>query len=328
MAISKHIIDLVNLALADRVLTFKERETIVKEAVAENISELEINTFLNNALARRLSTFTKEELKSCPSCGAQIPLITDQCPFCGSTFEKRQSIANITGEVADIIRAENQKTVEPDSEPKLCPNCGAPFPLISNICTHCGHVHHARQDSDINIKNLIDNISHSVSKIQFAYKPSAFSVLLANKGTLLVIFSLALLISSFSYPGGWGICAFVVAIPLVFWGIILNRDDHSPVKTADEMYYTALNERNMYVRLVQQVYGDNAEAKKYLAQLGSEIKKVESNKRKNRLIITIVVVLLFLSMLFPLVVKPSAEKYIDNNIDKEYSIFKSEQPSK
>ena len=327
MAISKHIIDLVNLALADRVLTFKERETIVKEAVAENISEVEINTFLDNMLARRLSTFTKEELKSCPSCGAQIPLISDQCPFCGSTFEKRQSITNITGEVADIIRAENQKTIEPDSEPKTCPNCGAPFPLISNICTHCGHVHHARQDSDINIKNLIDNISRSVIRIQWAYKPSVLDVIRANMGTLLVIFAVALLISSFSYPGGFGICAFVVAIPLVFWGVIKSSNDYSPVKIADEMYYTALNERNMYVRLVQQVYGNNAEAQKYIAQLGSEIQKAESKRRINRLILTIFAILLFSSMLFPLVVKPSAEKYIDNNIDKEYSIFKSEQSS-
>ena len=327
MAISKHIIDLVNLALADRVLTFKERETIVKEAVAENISEVEINTFLDNMLARRLSTITKEELKSCPSCGAQIPLISDQCPFCGSTFEKRQSITNITGEVADIIRAENQKTIEPDSEPKTCPNCGAPFPLISNICTHCGHVHHARQDSDINIKNLIDNISRSVIRIQWAYKPSVLDVIRANMGTLLVIFAVALLISSFSYPGGFGICAFVVAIPLVFWGVIKSSNDYSPVKIADEMYYTALNERNMYVRLVQQVYGNNAEAQKYIAQLGSEIQKAESKRRINRLILTIFAILLFSSMLFPLVVKPSAEKYIDNNIDKEYSIFKSEQSS-
>ena len=68
MAVSKKIIELTRLALEDRMLTFKEREVIVKNAVAEGVLETEINAFLDNMLAQRLKTFTKEELKRCPSC--------------------------------------------------------------------------------------------------------------------------------------------------------------------------------------------------------------------------------------------------------------------
>lgn len=329
MAVSKHIIDLTHLALADRVLTFKERETIVKEALAEGISEYEINAFMDNMLAQRLKSFSKEELKDCPACGAQIPLISDQCLFCGHKLESQEGApanpVSVSGSAADIIRQENLKTVAEEQNLTNCPNCGAPFPLISNICTHCGHVLHAQKDSDLNIKTLIDNISQSITKIQSAHKPSFFEVMYANMGTLLMLFSVALLVSSFSYPGGWGICAFVVAVPLVFLGV-KNMDGFSPMESADKDYYTALNEHNMYIRLVKSVYGDNPEAKKYIAQLGDEISKAEKNQRSNRLIITIFAIILFSSMLLPLFIKPSYEKYIDTHIDKNYTIFQS-QPS-
>ena len=327
MAISKHIADLTRLAISDRVLTFRERETILAEARAEGIPDAETNAFLDGMLAQRLKSFSKEELKDCPACGAQIPLISDQCPFCGNAFASRQSVAGISGDAADIIRSENKKTEQPDTEPKNCPNCGAPFPLVSNICPHCGHVHHARQDSDLNIKNLIENINKSILHIQFAYKPTIIDVIMGNVGTIVIIFAVALLVSSFYYPGGWGICAFVVAIPLVFLGI-KHKDGYSPVEVADVSYYTALNDHNMYVRLVESVYGDNPEAKKYISQLGDEIKKADRSRRTNRLIITIFAVILFSSMLLPLYITPSYQKYIDSHIDKNYTIFPTEQTDK
>ncbi|MBO7598144.1 MAG: zinc ribbon domain-containing protein [Bacteroidales bacterium] len=332
MAVSKHIVDLTRLALADHVLTFKERETIVKEALAEGISEPEINAFMDNMLAQRLKSLHKEELKDCPACGAQIPLISDQCLFCGHKLESQEGApaqhVSVTGSAADIIRQENLKTVAEEQNLTNCPNCGAPFPLISNICTHCGHVLHARKDSDLNIKTLIDNISQSITKIQSAHKPTVFEMIAANWSKLLLLFSIALLVSSFAYPGGWGICAFVVAIPLIFLGVIKSQSDgYSPVELADYAYYSALNDRNMYIRLVQSVYGDNPEAKKYIAQLGDEIQKAERNRRSNRLIITIFAVIVFAMMLLPLVVKPSYEKYVDNNIDKNYTIFKTDEPT-
>ena len=83
MAVSKKIFDLTRLALQDRVLTFKERQTIVRVALEEGVSEQEINAFLDNMLNQRLKTMAKEELCSCPGCGAQIPLISEDCMYCG-----------------------------------------------------------------------------------------------------------------------------------------------------------------------------------------------------------------------------------------------------
>ncbi|MBQ5576157.1 MAG: zinc ribbon domain-containing protein, partial [Bacteroidales bacterium] len=87
MAISKHIIDLTTLALKDRVLTFVERKVIIDAAMKEGVSADEINFYLDNALNERLRSYSKEDLKRCPNCGAQIPLVSDECPYCGQSLE-------------------------------------------------------------------------------------------------------------------------------------------------------------------------------------------------------------------------------------------------
>ena len=65
MAISKHILDLVTLALQDRELTFTERNTIIQKAVEEGTAVAEINAVIDNMLEQRLRSYTKEELGSC-----------------------------------------------------------------------------------------------------------------------------------------------------------------------------------------------------------------------------------------------------------------------
>ena len=49
MAIPKHIIDLTALALQDRVLTFKERQTIIVEALKAGVTAEEINHYIDTA---------------------------------------------------------------------------------------------------------------------------------------------------------------------------------------------------------------------------------------------------------------------------------------
>ena len=348
MAVSKHIIDLTRLALADRVLTYKERETIVKEALAEGIPEAEINAFMDNMLAQRLKSLTKEELKNCPACGGQIPLIADQCPYCGNKFEVSHSITDVSGKAADIIRAENQKTAKEEEAIKNCPDCGAPFPLISNICTHCGHVLHARQDSDLNIRNLIANINDSIRAISNAPKPTIFDILKFHRGTVMLFVGIVLFATAFSYPGATAGCILMVALSLGFFGVkwqmnnfsggkgIASRDqiieraninisEASPVTVADEYYYIALNDHNKYVRLTESVYGDNAEAKKYIAQLGGEIQKAEKNRKSNRLKLAIIVAIISAIALLPLFIQPSVQTYYQEYLDGEYSIFENVQ---
>ena len=74
MAVSKHILDLITLALQDRVLTFKERQTIIEAAEKEGTATAEVNAVMDNMLEQRLKSYTKEELGSCPNCGHGVPL--------------------------------------------------------------------------------------------------------------------------------------------------------------------------------------------------------------------------------------------------------------
>ncbi|MBR4267114.1 MAG: zinc ribbon domain-containing protein [Bacteroidales bacterium] len=353
MAVSKKIIELTKLALVDRVLTYKEREVIVKNAIAEGVSEAEINAFLDNMLTQRLKSFSKEELKSCPSCGSQIPLIADQCQFCGKILSNSgvNSLNSgvLDGKDADIIRSENLKTELEEQNIDNCPDCGAPFPLISNICSHCGHVLHARQDSDFNIKNLIDNITASIKNISNAPKPTFLDLLKFHKGTLMLFIGIVLFVSAFSYPGATGGCILVIALPLGFFGVKwkMNFDsskvkvyksesevkfddkdfeiEASPVAIADEVYYTALNDYNKYVRLTKAVYGDNPEARKFIAQLGGEIQKADSKRRSNRLKLAVFVAIIAVIVLLPLFIRPSVQTYFSDVLQSNYTIFKTSE---
>ena len=94
----------------------------------------------------------KEQLKHCPYCGAQIPLVSNECLFCG------KSLTNITKSADEVTPN--------DDEIKNCPDCGAPFPLLSNICTSCGHVLHQQRSSEINITNLLAGITECINRIK------------------------------------------------------------------------------------------------------------------------------------------------------------------
>ena len=341
MAVSKHIIDLVNLALQDRVLTFTERQTIVQTAINEGVSEAEINAVLDNMLAQRLKSYSKEQLKRCPSCGAQIPLLSEDCFFCGAKLEKSAPSAvpppyNVTGADADIIRAENIRTEQEEINIKNCPDCGAPFPLMSNVCTHCGHVLHARRESEFNIKNLITKIAGSIYTMQNSYKPTFADVLKFNKGIMTLLLGLFCFMVGWSYPGDFGeivtVGGFFVGLVGIMLQVFLRPENSadaeainktinlkkvayfvsnlvdraidgaanalsktnsvntkhpnvdssvSPVTAADEVYYQALCDHNMYIRLTKSIYGDNSEANNFISQLGAEIQKAEQIRRRN-----------------------------------------------
>ncbi|MBQ2097417.1 MAG: hypothetical protein II480_04505 [Bacteroidales bacterium] len=136
MPISKHIADLTHLALRDRVLTFKERQVIVEAALKEGTNIQEINAFLDDAYRERLKTYSKEQLKRCPHCGAQIPLVSDVCLFCceqldSSEPQPRQTTTPppyVTGDAAQQINAENARTAV---EQHLHRICGAAYQLHS-----------------------------------------------------------------------------------------------------------------------------------------------------------------------------------------------------
>ncbi|MBR2104081.1 MAG: hypothetical protein IJ933_02215, partial [Bacteroidales bacterium] len=75
------------------------------------------------------------------------------------------------------IRDENLRIAEEHRNIKQCPDCGAPYPLVSNICPHCGHVLHEQQGAEYNIRTLIDNINTSIDTLKNAPKPTFLQVL-------------------------------------------------------------------------------------------------------------------------------------------------------
>lgn len=124
MKIPYKIRKLTALALQDRVLTFKERGTIVAAALKEGMKPEEIREYIDEAIRERLKNYTKEELTHCPFCGAQVPLISEDCLFCGKSLHKPQQKRNISiaGPEAEIIKAENKRTERERLDSETCPD--------------------------------------------------------------------------------------------------------------------------------------------------------------------------------------------------------------
>ena len=316
MAVSKHILDLITLALQDRVLTFKERQTIVEAAGKEGTAEAEITAVLDNMLAQRLKSFTKEELGSCPGCGHGVPLFADECPYCGTSLRQQtqhqEKPIKIADEDAEIIRSENVRVEE--EKKKNCPKCGAPYPLVSNICTHCGYVLHERGDSDLNANNLVDNIRESIRRLKASPKPGIFSILKYRSGIFSLYWAVAfyilyrlLQIDTF----GW-ICFVMLIASVLFLLYVRQRTNYykdvfndysilwnlgketSPLEVADYVFFSSLHSYRKYARLINTLYGDDAEAKKILADFDAEINDAQKRRSANRNILTILVVVLLL----------------------------------
>ena len=205
MTISQRVRDLTAIALQDRIITFKERQTIIKAALKDGASKKEINAYINNALAIRLKSYTKEELGSCPGCGHGVPLIANDCPYCGRRLEHQdeQQIVppqfRVTGQDADVIKMENTRTAE--EKKKKCPKCGAAYPLVSNICPYCKYILHEQTGSDYNITQLLNNIKESIDKLKKTTRPSFFQVLKYRGNLLALYIGAMLLMYSEAYDG-------------------------------------------------------------------------------------------------------------------------------
>ena len=289
MPISQHIKSLVSLALVDRVLTFRERSAIVEAALKEGVDEQEINGFVNNALAERLKQYTKEELKSCPHCGAQIPLVENQCPFCGGELQnvetRKVPPPFVAGAEADIIRAENLRTAVERRNLRTCPDCGAPFPLVSNVCEQCGHILHEQQGSVLNVNSLINNIRNSISELESTPQPSFFQVLWYRRSIWLFVISLIvffmaiylLCFNIFDLLVGSLLAGSFVCLMLAVMSVVkVNLD--SPVQIADDRFYKALHHKEMYENHIATLYGKNREAQKLLDEFSTLTKSVKRRR--------------------------------------------------
>lgn len=308
MVISKHIKDLVALALQDGILTYTERQTIIKEAKnwGENIKETE--AYIDEELQKRLKSFSKEELTHCPKCGALVPLISDDCLFCGvhlSQGETGRLVINVSGAAADVIRDENRKTEIELQNPNKC-QCGAPFPLVSNICPYCGRVLHKDQDSDQNIKNLIANINQSIDKLKQTLRPTFWMVLKYRLNVIVFYLGAVWLVLYVIFDYDWLLGISCTMLPFVFilMMITLFRNTISPVQKADEEYYDALHTYEQYQRQVATIYGEHPEAKKLLAIYATEINDYKQVRVKNRKKLTALMVSVMLMPVMSLLLTP------------------------
>jgi len=316
MAIKKHIKDLVALALQDRILTYKERQTILQEAKNTGSNVKDTEEYIDKALRKRLKSFSKEELIHCPSCGALVPLISDDCLFCGTHLYKGDTnkVVNVSGWAADIIRKENRKTEIKQQNITHC-QCGAPFPLVSNICSYCGRVLHKRLDSDQNIKNLIANINQSIDKLKQTLRPSLWLIIESRSHVIICTFVVAFFIVSglFGYTVLSAVTFFSFLPPVFLFmigGIYLGAKENiiSPVEKADMEYYDALHSYEKYQRQVATIYGENPEAKKLLATYATEINGYKQARVKNSKKLAALMVSVFLIPVIIWVLMPSKSK--------------------
>jgi len=324
MAISKKIMMLTAEALKDRVLTYVERQTIVKAALNDGIPEAEINQYINNALQRRLNDFSREELKRCPACGSQIPLLSHQCQYCGAELEHHENkdinVLNVQGEEMQIIRRENLKTELERQNIKNCPDCGAPFPLISNVCSFCGHILHEKSDSEFNVETLIQNIQAAIDKLKKAPKPTFLTVLMFRIDVILFYFAAAFLIISSAADDTSYLCwsSFLLITSLIMLAAKSMQKGDSPVQVADKEYYSAINSYEMYSRQTDTLYGENYDAKKLLENYSGEINKIKKMRSTNRSIITS---LFLLMMAVPVILYLRAP-----SISEQYQISRNTYP--
>lgn len=116
---------LINAALADGVLTEKEKQILFKKAQAEGIDLDEFEMVLDGRLVELQKKAKEEDKKSapksdkfgdvrkCPSCGAIVPAFQGVCPECGYEFSGLE--ANLSSKKL----AEELKKSKKSSEQKL-----------------------------------------------------------------------------------------------------------------------------------------------------------------------------------------------------------------
>ena len=298
--IPQKIQDLTALALQDRVLTFNEREVIVQAAIKAGVFETRINEYLDNALQERLKSYTKEDLQHCPHCGAQTPLISDKCLFCGTVLRvegKTAAPINITGEEARIIQQENRQTDIERHNIKNCPDCGAPFPLISNVCPSCGHILHEQTGSALNIDTLIEGINSSHNKMKAVPMPNLVEMLKHYFGLIACFLWLASsnLISN-EIIAGYATTAFFIAALV---GLIMWRK--STFKNANDTYHEAKNDFQKYLRMVSTFYGNHTDAKNLIAQFSDTLKLYEQTYKSSQQKLALYAIIALVVLLIPFI---------------------------
>lgn len=112
---SKEIEELIDAALADGVLTEKEKQILLKKAKAQGIDLDEFEMVLNARLLKvqqpqsaRPARTKLGNIVACPNCGAVVQAYMAKCPECGYEFENVKANLSID-RLAETLKNKNYK---------------------------------------------------------------------------------------------------------------------------------------------------------------------------------------------------------------------------
>lgn len=102
---------LISAALADGILTEKEKQVLFKKAQAEGIDLDEFEMVLDARLVEKNKKETSApksnkygDVRKCPACGAMVPALSGACPECGYEFSGIE--ANLSSQkLAELLLA-------------------------------------------------------------------------------------------------------------------------------------------------------------------------------------------------------------------------------
>lgn len=150
---SEELNRLIEAALADGVLTDKERAVIRKRALSEGVDPDEVEIIMEGRLYEKTHKNQLNYIK-CPVCGLEIPPLTEVCPNCGSivSLDSNQELKSIAMELNGYLA--KLKAKDFDDLPKLLSRIEE---LKKNINTFYG--------DDQNVKKLLMGIESEISSI-------------------------------------------------------------------------------------------------------------------------------------------------------------------
>ena len=111
---------LISAALADGVLTEKEKQILFKKAQAQGIDLDEFEMVLDARLVEREKAEKEKaaasapkstkygDVRKCPVCGAMVPALAAACPECGYEFSGIE-VSKAAKELSEKLQAENEK---------------------------------------------------------------------------------------------------------------------------------------------------------------------------------------------------------------------------
>ncbi len=83
----QELIQLIDAAITDGVISDQERQVILKQAIALDEDPDVVNVYIDAALQKanmkQMAATRYGKEKTCPYCGASVPQLTDKCPYCG-----------------------------------------------------------------------------------------------------------------------------------------------------------------------------------------------------------------------------------------------------